>query len=147
MRRRRSTLCLVVAALLTGATARAGGPRFRALDVVVDAGTRPLAAYQIELTYDRKAISLVGLEGGDPPFAEAPYYDPRGLTAGRVVVASFTLDRSPPRSAVRVARVHLAERTDGAGEITARVTVAGTVGGARIPASLRLIPYEEGGGR
>lgn len=147
MRRRTITLCLVAAAFLAAADAPAGEPRFRAVDVIVDAGASPLAAYQVELTYDREAVSLVGLEGGDPPFSDAPYYDPRGLTAGRVVVASFTLDRSPPRGAVRVARVHLAERNGAAREVDAQLAVAGTVGGAKIPAAVRLIPYAEGGGR
>ena len=147
MRRIRTILCLAAAATLAATAGRAGGPRFRAVDLIVDAGTSPLAAYQVELTYDREVVSLVGLEGGEPPFSEAPYYDPRGLTAGRVVVASFTLDRSPPRSAVRVARVHLAEQGGAARELDAHLTVAGTVGGARVPAAVRLVPYGEGGGR
>jgi hypothetical protein len=132
-----------MAVLLWALAAQAGGPRFRAVDVVVDGGDRPLAVYQFELTYDRAACSLVGVEGGERPFAEPPFYDPRGLTAGRVILAAFTLDKSPPRGRVRVARVHLEERGEPGLEV--RMVVAGTVGGEKIAASVQLLALEGGG--
>lgn len=130
--------------LLHAFTAFAGGTVFRAYDVVVDPGGRPLSAYQVEISYDRDACSLVGIEGGEKPFARAPYYDPRGLTAGRVVIADFTTAPGAPRGRVRVARVHVEEHGDGEPALRVRKVVAGTTGGARIAARIELIPYEEG---
>ena len=112
------------------------------MEIWIDSGDRPLAAYQLELTYDRAAASLVGVEGGDGPFSAPPYYDPRGLTAGRVVLAAFTTQEGPPKGRVRVARVHLEERAEA--RLAVRLTVAGTVGGDRIPATIEM--NWEGGG-
>src|SRR4051812_29732715 len=50
--------------------------RFQTVDVYVDAGDKPLAAYQFTLHSGAKNALLSGLEGGEhAAFAKAPYYD------------------------------------------------------------------------
>lgn len=123
--------------------------RFFPVEIHIDAGAAPLAAWQVELTYPAPRIAIVGIEGGDAPFAEAPYHDPRGLESGRVVVASFTLDPSPPRGRVRVARIHLADRGGpGAPDVPvgARLVVAADPDGNPIPARVE-ISHGQGGDR
>ena len=115
--------------------------RFQAIDVWVDGGEQPLAAYQVELGYDRASASLVGIEGGDKPFSEPPHYDPRGLTRGRVMLAAFTLEKNLVRGRVRVARIHFEERGDARLEV--RLVVAGTAGGENLSATATLEPTGE----
>lgn len=88
-------------------------PGFVALDVYVDAGNVPLAAYQFEFT--APGAKLVGIEGGESSaFAQAPYYDPRALAddgapgqGERIVVAAFSTQHDLPNGRTRVARLHL----------------------------------------
>ncbi len=81
------------------------------VDAFVDSGDRPLAAYQFEFTAVRGEI--VGLEGGESVFTDAPYYDPAALhpTAAspddRIIVAAFSTAVDLPRGVTRVARLHL----------------------------------------
>lgn len=108
-------LLLLFAALAShaGQGSKSGGSgdplRFRPVDVWVETGDKPLAAYQLEIRYDPAEAHLVGVEGGEGVFAEPPYYDPKGLTGGRIVLAAFTTS-PPPSGRVRVARLHLAIR-------------------------------------
>lgn len=96
-----------------------GGSEFFAVDVYVDAGSSPLAAYQVLIEPAAGAlrqVKFVGIEGSDPAggsggaaaFAEPPFYDPEAMMHERVVLAAYsTLDMPAlPTGAVRVARVH-----------------------------------------
>ncbi|MDB5294751.1 MAG: hypothetical protein JWO31_734 [Phycisphaerales bacterium] len=90
------------------AAAAAGGIRFAAVDVFVDPGDRPLAAYQFTLRAVGGTALLVGLEGGDAPaFAAPPYYDPAALVGEQVVVAALSTADDLPRGRTRVARLHV----------------------------------------
>jgi hypothetical protein len=82
----------LVVALVLGAqqTPPPIGPRFVALDIFVDSGATPLAAYQFELSASKGEIQIVGVEGGEhPAFAEPPYYDPAALQHERIIIAAF----------------------------------------------------------
>jgi len=103
-------LLVILTVLFAAAAAPAGELSFRVADVYVETGNRPLGAYQFEWAYDPETVSLVGVEGGDAPFTEAPWYDPVGLTSGRIIVAGFTLADALPSGRVRIARLHLAVR-------------------------------------
>jgi len=135
--------------LLLWVAPAAAESRFRAVELEVDSGSAVLAAYQVEVLYDPAAVSLVGIEGGDEPFAAPPYYDPRGLTAGRVVIAAFTVGARPVSGGGRVARLHLEERAEVAEPLALRILAAGDPEGRRIEAQARLVPfvYAEGGAR
>ena len=125
---------------LAGAAAESATPppRFETRELVVDSGKAGLAAWQVELTYDPAQVTLVGVEGGTAaPFGpdKPPFYDPKGMTAGRIVLANLSTDAKLRTDAQTVARLHL--RITGAGEpkIEAKVTAAGDAAGARIPAT------------
>jgi len=109
-------------------------PRFVALDVYVDTGGKPLAAWQFELA---GAATIVGVEGGEAPFREAPHYDPAALQGGRIVVAAFTLDPNPPGGRVRIARLHMEER--GVVDYAPRLIAAGAPGGGRLEAKIEIV--------
>ena len=82
--------------------------RFAAVDVYIDAGDRPLAAYQFELSASAGEFKIVGIEGGEhAAFAEPPYYDPAALSRDRVIIAAFNTGDDLPNGKVRVARVHV----------------------------------------
>ena len=105
--------------------------RFVALDVYVDSGEKPLAAWQFELACGAKIVALEGAAG------TPPYYDPAALQGGRIVVASFTTEPNPPRGRVLVARLHMQET--GSVEYAPRLVVAGAPGGARIDARIEIV--------
>ena len=88
MRRILMILTAVLAMAVLPQMASAGGFAFMPVDIYVDSGQRPLAAYQFELRFDSVAYSIVGIEGGEGALAEAPYYDNRGMEGGRIIIAS-----------------------------------------------------------
>lgn len=117
----------------------AGEMRFRALDVIIDTGGRPLAAWQVEIRGEDGASKIVGVEGGEPaPFPGAPYYDPAALQGGKIILAAFTLDENPPAGKIRVARLHLGEPDGEQPAYSARVLAAATRGGERIEVRVEL---------
>ena len=68
----------------------------------------PLGAYQFEWLVNGGKASIVGVEGGEAKaFAPAPYYDPKALQGGRIVIAAFSTASDLPQGKTRVARVHL----------------------------------------
>jgi hypothetical protein len=133
---------LLLTLLLPAQPAGAGETRFRPYALIVDPGGARLAAWQVELTYDPSALRIVGVEGGRGPWREAPYYDPKGLDAGRMLVASFTLAADPPSKATRVARIHVQETGRDGSAIRVKLTAAADADGRRIGATVRLVPEE-----
>jgi hypothetical protein len=133
---------ILLALLLPSVAAIAGETRFGTYALVVDPVSESLAAWQAELTYDAAAIRIVGVEGGREPWQEAPYYDPKGLDAGRMLLASFTLVPSPPAGEARVARIHVQEPIEGGTTIRVKLTAAADPAGRRIGATVRLVPEE-----
>jgi hypothetical protein len=107
--------------------ARLAAAEFGWVDVVVDSGNVPLAAYQVEVSPAPGAnvdgagvrVSIVGVEGGShAAFAAAPYYDPAAIQGQRVIIGAFSLAAELPAGATRVARVHymaepVGDRRDG----------------------------------
>ena len=81
---------------------------FAFVDVFVDPGGKPLAAYQFELRATSGEVTLVGVEGGEhAAFAKPPYYDPTALLNDRVVIAAFNTASAEqlPSQKTRVARL------------------------------------------
>lgn len=84
------------------------GIRFEAVDVFIDSGTHPLAAWQLELQSQDDRVEIVGIEGGQhAAFAEPAYYDPRAMNGNRVILAAFSTSEELPRGKTRVARIHV----------------------------------------
>lgn len=99
--------------------------RFEAVDILLDPGGTPLAAYQIEFVADPGRVKLVGIEGGDhPAFREPPYYDPAALSRSRVILAALSTASDLPKDKTRVARLHLQVEGVGPPEYAAKLVVA-----------------------
>lgn len=160
----RIALLLVMAALLDGATFVPGTPahpaaalaespgqvRFGAVDVFVDAGSTPLAAYQFELRITAGNVTLVGVEGGEHrAFRAPPYYDPKALSQQRIIVAAFDTGSDLPRGQTRVARLMVQIRGPVAPAYHATLVVAASAEAIAIPASLSVAdaPVTEGENR
>jgi hypothetical protein len=112
MRKLRALAAFVLSLGLGFARAASAEVTFRPVDVYVDSGETKLAAYQVEIRYDRERVKIVGLEGGETKaFNAAPFYDRAGLDAGRIVIAAFIPEDvdliDAPKGRTRVARLHL----------------------------------------
>jgi hypothetical protein len=138
---RRWPSLLLGAALLGGSAGSTAAQRYQPVDVFIDSGDQPLAAYQIEVTVDGEAM-IVGVEGGDTPaFAPAPHYDPKALAGGRIIIADLDVGSDLPRGRTRVATLHM--RESGAPP-TYHVVLqaAANADGTPIPATVRLEPEQ-----
>jgi hypothetical protein len=138
---RLSTSILSLLLLATIATAQAEAPaHFRALDVYLNTGDKPLAAYQIELRDSAKRMNIVGIEGGGhAAFKKPPYYDPAAMMGERIVLAAFSTDKELPVGNVRVARIHVQIIGEGVPDIAATVKVAADEGGTKMPATVSIL--------
>ena len=98
-----------------------GGVRFITVDVFIDSGDTPLAAYQIDLkaTSDGGRVLLAGIEGGEhAAFATPAFYDARALHATisawtRRFGAVFFLTRTRLAEAQVAATDHVNRPTEG----------------------------------
>ena len=117
----------------------AGKVRFEPVDVYVDSGAVPLAAYQFELKATAGRVAIVGLEGGEhAAFKDAPYYDPKALMKDRVVVAAFYTGRDLPHGRTRIARLHMQVSGDEKPAYAVKLVVAASADGKKIPATLSI---------
>ena len=143
-----STTALALALLAAAADARAEEPaRFQPVDIVVDTGARALGAYQIEIVVKSGDASIVGVEGGEPAaFKRAPYYDPKALAGGRIVIAAYSTDDVLPSGRVRVATLHLRE-VGPAPEYQVKVLAAADGAGQPLSIAVEVQPRPVGGER
>lgn len=117
--------------------------RFVAMDVTIDSGARPLAAYQFELSASPDRFTIVGVEGGaHRAFAEPPYYDPAALSKHRIVIAALNTGKALPTGKIRVARVHARIRGDEMPPTVTKLVVAVADDGSTIPATIAVTPGE-----
>jgi O-methyltransferase involved in polyketide biosynthesis len=87
-----------------------GRIRFCAVDIFVDSGSTPLAAYQFRFAVTNGTATIVGIEGGDhPAFRQPPFYDPKAIQSEVAIVASFNTAPADelPKGKTRVATIHL----------------------------------------
>jgi len=147
-------LVLLSAIIVTAVTSRgpadAGGkgkpsPRFGAVDVYLDSGAEPLAAYQFELSAHHPDAKIVGVEGGEhAAFREAPYYDPAALQGGRIVIAAYNTGADLPTGKTRVATIHFQLTGDATPEYEAKLVIAASASGSKIHPNI-LVERKEGG--
>jgi len=91
-----------------------GRSRFCAVDIFVDSGSTPLAAYQVRFAVTNGVAKIVGIEGGEhAAFRQPPFYDPKAMQNELAVIASFSTAPAAdlPKGKTRVATIHL--RTTG----------------------------------
>jgi len=115
--------------------------RFQMVDVSVDSKDKPLAAYQLEVTFSSGTGKIVGIEGGEhPAFKQPPFYDPKAIQAERVILAAFNTSAADqlPRGRTRVASLHV--QTLGSKEpvYAVKLTTAATVNGKKIPVTATI---------
>jgi hypothetical protein len=115
------------------------GVRFEAIDIFVDSGAMPLAAYQVEVRAVAGDVKLVGVEGGDhAAYKDPPRYDPKALHDGqfkeRIIVAAFSTGAELPSGRVRVARLHVQVSGAEGPEYVVKLMAAGAADGHRIDA-------------
>ena len=124
-----------------GEAAVESGARFAYLDVWIDSGQNPLAAYQFELAAEVGDVRIVGIEGGDGPiYADPPYYDNRAMQHDQVILAAFSTAGADalPRGNVRVARIHVMIEGDEAPEYVLKLHAAARTDGEPIEADLKI---------
>lgn len=128
-------LALVLALALAGSPET--GPRFRALDLVLDADVA-VAAWQVEIVAVGGEARVVGVEGGEAPFTAPPTYDPAALQLSRLVLLAFDIHAALPPGRHRVATIHVREA--GATRYALRLVAAGDAAGARVSVTPSLEP-------
>ena len=119
-------------------TITASGSRFMALEVFVDAGGAPLAAYQLTVKATQGQVKIAGIEGGEAvAFAEPPHYDPKALQKDIVILAAFSTNAPGqlPHGRTRVATLHLQVEGKPEPKFATTLTTAGTVDGTQITAT------------
>ncbi len=105
-------ICVLAAAVdQSPTTLRATAPvgaGFSTVDLFVDSGNQPLAAWQMEFKATAGQVEIVGIErGDDKDFQDPPYYDPAAMSGNRIVVGAFNITDRLPAGKIRVARLHL----------------------------------------
>lgn len=109
--------------------------RFCAMDIYIDSGSTPLAAYQVEFAATNGIAKIVGIEGGEhAAFKAPPYYDPKAMQHERVIIASFSTRPTAdlPKGKTRVATIHLQVPGGGAPAFEIKVQTAGDAQGRKI---------------
>lgn len=112
---------------------------FRTVEISVDSKSNSLAAYQIDIRYDKKNVKVVGLEGGSDGFNNPPFYDRAGLEGGRIIIAAFIDDdMHAKKGKTRVARLHLQTTGCHPYEFKTKPMVAAKPGGKEIPVDVEV---------
>ena len=117
-----------------------GTGSFTTMNVFVESGSRPLAAYQLTLNVAGTDARIVGIEGGDPgAFEQPPHYDPKAIQHQRVILAAFsTLNPGQlPQGKVRVATIHLQTKNNSTPRINLKLQTAAGADAIPIPAQCR----------
>lgn len=126
------------------------GLRFESIDVFIDAGATPLAAWQVEVkpAGDQPGhVKIVGIEGGQhPAYAAAPYYDPIAMQGERVIIAGLSTADDLPMGRTRVARIHV--QVD-APDIQWQASLQAAAGpdGAKFEAIVEVVAAHQGEGK
>jgi hypothetical protein len=112
---------------------------FRTVDISVDSKSNPLAAYQIDIRYDKEKVKVVGLEGGSNGFNNPPFYDRAGLEGGRIIIAAFVDDDVHAKNGkTRVARLHLQTKGSRLHDFKTKLMAAAKPGGKEIPVDVEV---------
>lgn len=109
--------------------------RFTVVDVFLNPGGEPLAAWQIDFSAKGGGVKIVGIEGGEhAAFSKPPYYDPKAIQNERVILAAFSTAgaSSLPTGKTRVASVHLQVEGPGKPEFSIRLITAARENGEAI---------------
>lgn len=138
-------------AVIKTETNKAGPMRVLSYDIKLDTGSRPLAAFQVEVELsspDTAAVTGLWLRGGDhPALQRRPYFNNRVTrdlknkpgSRVRIPLANFDTGGDLPSGDMLVARVVLTVVGTGHPGVTARLVVAAGPEAVAIPASVRVV--------
>jgi hypothetical protein len=119
---------------------------FKTVDIFVDAGGKPLAAYQLEFQAKSGKVKIVGIEGGeDAAFKEPPYYDAKAMQQERVVIAAFSTEEATklPKEKTRVASIHVQVTGEQEPDYALALAVAADSTGKKIGAEATFVERKE----
>lgn len=116
-------------------------------DIMLDVGSRDLAAFQIEIAMsapDTARVTGMLVRGGDhPALQRQPLFDSQRVSRPGArttfTIANFDTGKDLPSGDVRVARIVLIVVGPGHPGITARLVIAAGAEGVPIPAGLRVV--------
>jgi hypothetical protein len=115
--------------------------RFCAVDIFVDSGSTPLAAYQLRFAVTNGAAKIVGIEGGEhAAFHQPPYYDPKAIQNEIAIIASFSTAADLPKGKTRVATIHLQTSGDSLPRMEVKLQATADAQGKKFPC---LASFEE----
>ena len=118
--------------------------QFEAIDVFLDSGNQPLAAWQLEVRSEPRGVEIVGIEGGQhPAFRSPPYYDPRAMNQHRVILAAFQTGDDLPLGRSRIARIHVRLQGPGNRKYLTSLIASASSDGQRVPAQLEILRSEQ----
>ena len=132
-----ATFCVLFQQTITLGEETKANIRFEAVDIFVDSGAKPLAAYQLEFRVVTGDAKIVGVEGGShAAFREPPFYDPKAIQQERVILAAFNTSKADklPKNKTRVATIHLQISGRKEPEFSVELKTAASVNGKTIPA-------------
>lgn len=115
----------------------------KTLDVFVDSGDQPLAAWQLEVHAPATELTLIHVAGGThPAFQQRPYYyvDAGPLHGRRIQLAAWSVDRNLPVGRSRVARLQVQLPQTATPVWSPELTAAAASDGRRIPAEVSIVP-------
>lgn len=120
------------------------GPRFVSLNVVVDSGDKPLAAWQLEFSAKQGMVSVVGVGNGQhPAYDQPPHYDPRAMRQDRIIMAAYSTAEAEklPTGKTVVATINLMIEGPQPAVFESKLVAAADAEGERLNANLII---EEG---
>lgn len=138
-------------AIIKSDVGKSGPMRVISYDIKLDTGSRPLAAFQVEVELsapDTAAVTGLWLRGGDhPALQRRPYFNNRVTrdlknkpgSRVRIPLANFDTGGDLPTGDMLVARVVLTVVGTGHPGVTARLVVAAGPEATAIPASVRVV--------
>lgn len=129
------------------AAAPNGETRILTFDIMLDVGSRDLAAFQIEISMsapDTARVTGMLVRGGDhPALQRQPLFDNQRVSKPGArttfTIANFDTGKDLPSGDVRVARIVLIVVGPGHPGLTARLVIAAGAEGVPIPAGLRVV--------
>ncbi len=113
--------------------------RFTLVDLYVNPGETPLAAYQIRLKDPTGKVQIVGIEGGKhEAYKEPPFYDPKALTKNEIILAAFSTKKDLPKGKTLVARLHLQVEGKQDVDFQSQLIAAASSDGQKIKAQVQV---------
>jgi hypothetical protein len=131
--------CALTVSLFSQQPAGNDAVHFRAIDVYVDSGNVPLAAYQLEFSVTNVPTTIVGIESGShKAFREPPFYDPKAMQGERVIIAAFSTEAPEhlPSGKTRVATIHIVTTGNTQPAFELKLQAAADSAGKKISATL-----------